>query len=168
MLKNVFANTFASWTASLLLAFSIAHTHAESEPPQGVGKEEQNQMSFVTGIGGFFFRAKDPDALESWYHDNLGINLSPKSYDDAVWRQESGATVFRPFNDDTDYFGDPQKQFMLNFRVRDLTEVVEHLRKNGNEVEVDSETYPNGRFARTQDPEGNPIQLWEPGGVASE
>ncbi|MEL7487580.1 MAG: VOC family protein [Pseudomonadota bacterium] len=124
--------------------------------------------SYVTGIGGFFFRSEDPEALEQWYEANLGINQPPKSYDDAVWRQEAGTTIFHPFVKDTEYFGDPDKQFMLNFRVRNLDGLVAHLRKNGNEVEVDPMVYPNGRFARLADPEGNPIQLWEPAEVAAE
>ncbi len=123
-------------------------------------------MNFVTGFGGFFFRAENPEALSAWYQENLGIEPPPTSYDGPVWRQEAGVTVFAPFKKDTDYFGDPNKQFMLNFRVRDLDKVVAHLEQNGAKVEVDPETYPNGRFAKTQDPEGNPIQLWEPGGDA--
>ncbi len=121
-------------------------------------------MIKVTGIGGFFFRAKDPEALEKWYSDNLGVAMPPKSYDDQVWRQEAGTTVFQPFQHDTDYFGDDDKQWMLNFRVRDLDALVQQIRDNGNVVKIDPETYPNGRFARLSDLEGNPIELWEPGG----
>lgn len=117
---------------------------------------------FVAGIGGFFFRANDPEALARWYYDNLGIDLAPSTYDEEAWRQEAGPTVFQPFKKDTEYFGDKSKAFMLNFRVRDLDALVAHLRKNGNEVTVDDKTYPNGRFARVHDPEGNPIELWEP------
>jgi len=121
-------------------------------------------MEKVTGIGGFFFRADDTDGLAKWYEDNFGINRVPDNYDDPAWRTEAGTTVFAPFKKDTEYFGDPAKQFMLNFRVRDIDAMAAQLRGNGVEVEIDPETYPNGRFAQLKDPEGNPIQLWEPGG----
>ncbi len=122
-------------------------------------------MSGVTGIGGFFFRAQDPEALKRWYADRLGVTYPPTSYEETPWRQEAGTTVFTPFDADTAYFGDPAKQWMINFRVRDLDGVVARLRAAGVAVEVEEEVYPNGRFARLADPEGNPIQLWEPGGV---
>lgn len=119
-------------------------------------------MERVTGIGGFFFRAKDPKALAKWYEDNLGITPIPKDYDSKPWRQEAGTTAFAPFKEDTTYFGDMRLQWMINFRVRDLDKMAAQLRANGIDVKIDPETYPNGRFARTHDPEGNPIELWEP------
>ena len=73
--------------------------------------------------------------------------------------------MFEPFPADTDYFGDPAKQWMLNFRVRDLDLMVAQLRAAGIEVEVDPEKYPNGRFARLEDPEGNPVAIWQPAGL---
>lgn len=122
-------------------------------------------MEKVTGIGGVFFRAKDPDKLAQWYADNLGVDVVPKSYDEQPWKQAPGSTVFAPFSADTKYFGaDMNQQWMINFRVRDLDAMVAQLRANGNEVEVNEEDYPNGRFARVYDPEGTPVELWEPGG----
>ena len=115
----------------------------------------------VTGIGGFFFRAHDPEALGRWYQERLGISLTPSSYQDPVWRQEAGPTVLSPFPDTTDYFGDPHKVWMINFRVRDLDKMVAQLRAAKIDVKVDPKTYPNGRFAALHDPEGNPIQLWQ-------
>ena len=85
----------------------------------------------------------------------------PNSYDREPWRHEAGFTVFAPFPAETEYFRDRTKQFMLNFRVRTLDAMVAQLRKAGIEVEVDPQTYPNGRFARLKDPDDNPIQLWE-------
>ncbi|MGD2131582.1 MAG: VOC family protein [Maricaulaceae bacterium] len=119
-------------------------------------------MEKVTGIGGVFFRAQDPDALAQWYLDNLGVDRVPSDYDTPAWRQAAGETVFAPFSADTEYFGRSEQQWMVNFRVADLDAMIAQLRANGNEVTVDSEVYPNGRFARTHDPEGNPIELWEP------
>lgn len=119
-------------------------------------------MEKVTGIGGFFFRARDPEALKEWYESKLGVKKVPTTYEEPSWSQEEGATVFAPFQQDTDYFGRPEQQWMINFRVRDLNAMVKQLEAAGTAVEVDAEAYPNGRFAQCKDPEGNPIQLWEP------
>jgi glyoxylase I family protein len=116
----------------------------------------------VTGIGGFFFRARQPESLARWYQDNLGIDLVPSDYNQQPWRQDSGPTAFAPFSHDTDYFGNATQQWMINFRVKNLEAIVKQLREAGIEVNVDPESYPNGRFARLHDPEGNPIQLWQP------
>jgi glyoxylase I family protein len=86
------------------------------------------------------------------------------SYEDPVWQQEAGPTVFSPFPETSDYFGDAHKLWMVNFRVRDLDKMAAQLRAAGIAVEIDPQSYPNGWFARLQDPEGNPIQLWQPAG----
>ena len=122
-------------------------------------------MERITGIGGFFFRAQDPMALAAWYEEHFGIMQVPDSYEAGSWWQQEGPTVFAPFAADTEYFGAPQQMWMINFRVRDLDAMVVQLREAGIDVAVDPETYPNGRFARTADLEGNPIQLWQPGGT---
>lgn len=121
-------------------------------------------MERIDGIGGFFFRASDPDALARWYRDHLGVDPVPADYDHDPWRQQAGPTAFAPFPLDTKHFGRPGQAWMLNFRVRDLDAMTAQLRAAGIAVEVDPETYPNGRFARTHDPEGNPIELWQPAG----
>ena len=118
-------------------------------------------MERVTGIGGLFFRAQDPAALSQWYQDKLGIALVPADYSQKPWAQEAGPTVFAPFAMDTDYFGNARQQWMINFRVRDLDAMVVQLRAQQIDVRVDPEAYPNGRFARLHDPEGNPVELWE-------
>ena len=122
-------------------------------------------MHKVSGIGGFFFRASDPDGLARWYEDNLGIDPVPTSYGGRAWEQEAGTTVFAAMSDAMDSFGGPQTTWAMNFRVTDLDGMVEQLRAAGIEVRVDPETYPNGRFASLNDPEGNPLQLWQPEGV---
>ena len=121
-------------------------------------------MERVTGIGGVFFRAKDPEALAAWYQEMLGVTRVPSDYNTPSWTQEAGPTVFAPFESDTDYFGNPQQAWMINFRVVNLDRMIAQLQAKGVEVKVDPESYPNGRFARLHDPEGNPIELWEPKG----
>jgi predicted enzyme related to lactoylglutathione lyase len=116
----------------------------------------------VSGIGGFFFRAHDPKTLAQWYQDNLGISITPQRINDPVWQQQAGQTVFTPFPEKTSYFGDPAKQWMINFRVNDLDKVTSQLQAAGIAVKVDPTVYPNGRFAHLHDPEGNPIELWQP------
>lgn len=120
------------------------------------------QPQKVLGIGGFFFRANNAGSLGRWYEKHLGIALAPSSYDQQPWHQEEGPTVFAPFPDTTNYFGARDRVWMINFRVRDLDAMVGQLRANGITVDVDPTVYPNGRFARLHDPEGNPIELWEP------
>jgi predicted enzyme related to lactoylglutathione lyase len=119
-------------------------------------------MEKVAGIGGLFFRAHDPKALGQWYQQHLGISLTPTSQGGSVWQQEAGPTSFSPFPETTKYFGDPNKVWMINFRVHDIDKMVAQLRGAGIEVK-DPETYPKiGRFTRLHDPEGNPIELWQP------
>ena len=121
-------------------------------------------METVLGIGGLFFRARDPVALSQWYLDHLGVAKVPASYAEAPWKQRAGPTVFAPFPQDTAYFGARTTLWMVNFRVRSLDAMVAQLRAAGIAVAIDPEPYPNGRFARLHDPEGNPIELWQPEG----
>jgi glyoxylase I family protein len=92
----------------------------------------------------------------------LESKLTPESYDEEPWYHEAGATVFAPFAKDTDYFGRAEQQWMINLRVRDLDPMMEQLRAANINVSMDPEQYPNRRFARLHDPEGNPIELWQP------
>ncbi len=116
----------------------------------------------VKGIGGFFFRARDPDSLRRWYEERLGLPGPPTDYDSLPWVQEGGPTAFAPFPPEVEMIGPADKTWMLNFRVDDLDAMVAQLRDAGETVEVDPETYPNGRFAELRDPEANGVQLWEP------
>ena len=120
-------------------------------------------MEKVLGIGGIFFRSKDPNSLSLWYAKHLGISPVPTSYDQEPWTQQEGPTVFAPFAEDTEYFGKSEQKWMINFRVKNMQAMVEQLEGAGIKVEVSAEEYPNGKFARLYDPEGNPIELWEPG-----
>ena len=118
-------------------------------------------MEKVLGIGGFFFRSKDPSTLASWYDKHLGISPIPESDEANPWSQEEGPTAFAPFSESTEYFGDLTKSWMINFRVRNLDAMVAQLKLAGVSVSVDEQEYPHGRFAKLRDPEGNPIELWE-------
>ena len=113
----------------------------------------------VTGIGGFFFRAQDPKALAQWYVTHLGVGGG----DYGQWAQQAGQTVFAPFAADTGYWP-ADRQWMLNFRVDDLDALKQRLEAADIAVRTDPEwDVPGvGRFARIHDPEGNPIELWEP------
>ena len=122
----------------------------------------------VLGIGGLFFRARDPDALNAWYREHLGVGAGCNSTGEGepnewYWQTGGGPTVFAPFKADTDYF-EADKAFMINLRVSGLDAILETLRAAGIEITTKPEwDDPDvGRFARVHDPEGNPLELWEP------
>ena len=121
-------------------------------------------MERVTGIGGLFFAAADPDAVSRWYAEHLGVDPVPETYGGRSWQQEAGPTVVAAMPVGTEHLG-PGRSWAVNFRVRDLDAMVAQLRGAGVEVTVDPTDYPNGRFADLHDPEGNAVQLWEPAGV---
>lgn len=125
----------------------------------------------VLGIGGLFFRSSDPDALSAWYKTHLGIGAGCVSTPGATpdqwsWETQGGPVVFAPFKADTDYFP-ADKQFMLNLRVSEIDALIAALRAAGIAVETKPEwDDPSiGKFARTHDPEGNAIELWQPPAV---
>lgn len=120
-------------------------------------------MERANGIGGFFFRATDPQRLIDWYREHLGIATMDQAGTGGVWQQQAGPTVFAPFVEDTDYFGRPEHAFMLNFRVADLDAMLAQLRGAGVSVDDRVELLQGiGRFGWATDPEGNRIELWEP------
>ena len=118
-------------------------------------------MQKVLGFGGFFFRSKDPGALSEWYAHNLGIAPVPTDAGELPWMADGGPTVFAPFQQSTDYFH-ADSSFMLNFRVADLDAMVAQLESAGIEVTNRTTMDGIGRFAHIHDPEGTPIELWEP------
>jgi len=124
-------------------------------------------MGKVVGIGGVFFRAKDPKALQAWYVQHLGIPLSEYGHTSFEGPEAQGTTVFSFFPADTKYFGEGGQQAMFNFRVDVLDEVLEGLTAAGARVDAHREDYDYGRFAWFWDPEGNRVELWEPEKTAS-
>ena len=121
----------------------------------------------VLGIGGLFFRARDPDALSAWYREHLEVGAGCNSTGEGepsewYWMIQGGPMVFAPFKQTTDYFA-ADKQFMINLRVEGLDALIVALEAAGIAVETRAEwDAPEvGRFARIHDPEGNAIELWE-------
>ena len=120
----------------------------------------------VLGMGGYFFRARDPKALKAWYQQHLGVGGGcgvdeQGQSNEWVWFVSGGPMVFEPFKQDSDYFP-ADKTAMVNLRVSDLDGLLAQLR--GADIEITREETMDGvgRFARIHDPEGNPIELWEP------
>ena len=121
----------------------------------------------VTGIGGVFFRVRDPARMSAWYQEHLGLPIED-GHADFIWREPErpdviGRTVWSVFPADTDYFGPARPAFMINYRVANLERMLAQLRRNGVTIEK-IENYDYGRFAWITDPEGNRIELWEPKG----
>ena len=135
-------------------------------------QESQKQTKKVTGIGGIFFKCKDPEKLRAWYKENLGIQTNQYG---AVfeWRQgtdtiKKGFTQWSPFKETTTYFQPSAKDFMINYRVEQLDNLVAALKQNGVTVLDSVETYDYGKFVHILDPEQNKIELWQPNDVVYE
>ncbi len=114
----------------------------------------------VAGIGGVFFRARDPAALRAWYAEHLGIDVL--DYGTTFTAHEGDQTVWAPFAADTDYFGTSGQHLMVNFRVGDLDAMLEQLRSAGVQVDDHVHEMEFGRFGWAVDNEGNRFELWEP------
>lgn len=150
-------------SASIGFAFkSVLSSHTDSQPA--------NRK--VTGIGGIFFKCKDPKAIRDWYQTNLGLNTNPYG---AVfeWYQgadstKKGFTQWSPFKETTKYFEPSTKEFMVNFRVADLEVLVAELKQNGVTIVDTIQAFDYGKFVHIMDPEGNNIELWEPNDIVYE
>lgn len=120
----------------------------------------------VTGVGGIFFKSKNPEETKNWYRDNLGLvtneygSLFEFRHSDEP--DQKGYLQWGPFEENTKYFEPSQKEFMINFRVENMEELVDELKASGVQVLDDIETYEYGKFVHIMDPEGNKIELWEP------
>jgi predicted enzyme related to lactoylglutathione lyase len=133
---------------------------------------EQQKMKKVTGIGGIFFKCKDPGKMRDWYKTNLGLNTN--EYGTVFeWYQgedpaKKGFTQWSPFNENTKYFEPSAKDFMINYRVENLENLVAGLKANGVTILDTIETYDYGKFVHILDVEGNKIELWEPNDIEYE
>lgn len=142
----------AGMPVGIFAAMLLAATASDAAPRDG--RDAPIAKERVEGIGGFFFRAKAPQALAKWYADHLGIALTPPDYDHQPWHQAAGPTVFEPFPADSKFFERASQQFVLNFRVRNLDAMIAQLRRAGIAVDRDPKVYPNGLFASLHDSEG--------------
>ncbi|MDI9256263.1 VOC family protein [Flavobacterium sedimenticola] len=118
----------------------------------------------VTGLGGFFFKCEDPNAVKEWYKNHLGIPTDQYGWT-FWWKDADGndcSTQWSPFETKTNYFAPSEKPFMMNFRVHDLEALLEVLRAEGVTIVGEMERYDYGKFGWILDPEGNKIELWEP------
>ena len=135
-----------------------------SEVPPGLRK--------VTGIGGIFFKSKDPAKMREWYEKNLGLNTNQYGavfeWYQGADKKKKGFSQWSPFKESTKYFEPSAKDFMINYRVADLPALVEELKKNGVIVTDNIETFEYGKFVHILDIEGNKLELWEPNDVEYE
>jgi predicted enzyme related to lactoylglutathione lyase len=123
-------------------------------------------MKRATSLGGVFFRCKDPEAQKQWYTRHLGLVMD-KYGTSFEWRhaddkERKGYTAWSPFSNDTDYFGEPSQQYMINYRVENLEALVEQLKAEGVTIADAIEIYEYGKFVHILDGEGNRVELWEP------
>jgi len=120
----------------------------------------------VTGIGGIFFKTQNPDKMKEWYNKNLGLVTdeygSQFEFRNANNPDEINYLQWSPFSQDTKYFEPSKKEFMINYRVENLVELVSQLKKDGVEIVDEIEEFDYGKFVHIMDPEGNKIELWEP------
>jgi len=123
-------------------------------------------MKKVTGIGGIFFKTKDPKKISKWYGENLGLAINPYGsvfeFRQGAAPDKKGYTIWSPFKDDTDYFDPSEEPFMVNYRVADLVALLEDLKKKEVKIVGEIEEFEYGKFAHILDPEGRKIELWEP------
>jgi predicted enzyme related to lactoylglutathione lyase len=119
----------------------------------------EERMERVTGIGGIFFKCKDPKALAAWYRTHLGIEPDASG---SVMFTDGGPTVWATFPNDTKYFAPSAAPYMLNYRVANLDKMLAQLTAAGAKVDAKRESYDYGKFGWATDPEGNRFELWEP------
>lgn len=123
-------------------------------------------MKRVTGLGGIFFKCKDPEQMKDWYHRHLGLGKGEYGahfeWQKADGSGETGFTLWSPFSESTKYFEPSPKDYMINYRVENLEKLVELLREEGVVVLKEIEVHSYGKFVHIMDPEGNKVELWEP------
>jgi predicted enzyme related to lactoylglutathione lyase len=128
--------------------------------------KNNNKMKKVTGIGGVFFKCKDPEKVTEWYRKHLGLDTNQYGatfeWYESPDSSKKAQTQWSPFPETTKYFEPSTKDFMINYRVENLETLVEELKKEGVTVLDKIETFDYGKFVHILDSEGNKIELWEP------
>ncbi|MEO5673299.1 MAG: VOC family protein [Chitinophagales bacterium] len=163
MKKTIFITLILAATFALGFAFKSVTTKISEEKPS---------IKKVTGIGGIFFKCKDPGKMREWYMTHLGLNIN--QYGTVFeWRQgadttKKGFTQWSPFAETTKYFEPSTKDFMINYRVADLEALVDELKKEGVVIADKIESVEYGKFVHIIDIEGNKVELWEPNDVEYE
>jgi predicted enzyme related to lactoylglutathione lyase len=148
--------------------FSFTLFHEDKKTDKSEQKETimNDTTPKVTGIGGIFFRSKNPKEIREWYGKNLGLAIddfgSPFEFRNANKPKEINYLRWSPFDEASDYFAPSEKEFMINYRVQNLEDLVKKLRENGVNIVDDIEEFEYGKFVHIMDPEGNKIELWEP------
>jgi predicted enzyme related to lactoylglutathione lyase len=130
-------------------------------------KQNKDVMKKVTGVGGIFFKCKDPIKMGEWYQKNLGLNTNVWGGATFEWYEgtdstERGQTQWQPFPANTKYFEPSTQDFMINYRVENLEALVEELKKNGVTIVDTMQVVDFGKFIHILDAEGNKVELWEP------
>lgn len=145
---------------ALVASFALGYAMNEWKKP------DQPAPARVTGLGGIFFKCKDPKTLKEWYQNNLGMSMDQygtlfewRLADDST---KIGATQWSAFKETTNYFEPSKKEFMINYRVNDLVRLVSQLKKAKVNIVDTMQVYDYGKFIHIMDPENNKIELWEP------
>ena len=154
---------------AILITFTLATTFALGFTFSNLRINQSNiidNMKKVTGIGGVFFKCKDPKKMKEWYKTHLGLNTNDYGAN-FEWREafdstKKGSTTWSPFPETTKYFAPSTKDFMINYRVADLEALVVELKKEGVTIVDKMETFDYGKFIHIIDMEGNKVELWEP------
>ena len=149
-----------------LLSWCNAESETNNTETEHETEVEVKVPKKVIGIGGIFFKSKDPAKIKEWYQKNLGLKTDEYGtmfeFRDVDDPEHKGYLQWSPFSDKTEYFEPSQKEFMINYRVENLESLLKELSKEGVEIIGEMETYEYGKFAHIMDPEGNKIELWEP------
>lgn len=150
----------------LVLTSCAEQTPPAAGPTQTNINMANDTIGRVTGIGGIFFKSKDPKAQRDWYAQNLGMETNDYGslfeFREADNPDRKGHLQWSPFSEDTKYFLPSEREFMINYRVRNMEALVEQLRAAGVTICDSIEEYDYGKFIHIMDPEGNKIELWEP------
>lgn len=151
--------------AGFALGYLVRTITAKQDKPT-TPKSKISMVKKVTGIGGVFFKSRDPEKLKEWYKTRLGFKTD--QYGAGFYWQESdnpakkGFTQWSLFKESTEYFKPSEKEFMINYRVENLESLVKELKQQGVTIVDKMETFDYGKFIHIMDPEGNKIELWEP------